>query len=66
MMYALLKQANSDELMSLAAIGNGTMRAAVEAELDRRAGVALVRRILAAAPHRRPGARASAKSLVAA
>jgi hypothetical protein len=66
-MYALLRWLDSEGLVALAVLGGRQVRACVEAELDRRAAAALVRRILhdgASAP--RPAARHSVKATVAA
>jgi hypothetical protein len=67
-MYARLKQIAPQDLFLLAATGARALRAGVEAELDRRAAAALVRRILEGsdAPHRRPEGRRSGKELVTA
>ena len=62
-MQASLKRSNSLGLLALAAIGGDRVLSAVESELDRRAGLALVRRVLAAGrpSGRRPAARCSAR-----
>jgi hypothetical protein len=67
-MQASLKRSNPLDLLSLAALGGDRVLSAVESELDRRAGLALIRRLLAAGrpSGRRPAARHSARSGVVA
>jgi len=67
-MQASLKYSNPLDLLALAAIGGDRVLSAVESELDRRAGRALIRRVLATGKPtgRRRAARQSARAVRAA